>query len=61
MVEGKFGKAYKFVGSGWVTTNFGSAIGEGRTYLFWFKLPDTSDTSGTFFCVKDLTGIDLEP
>lgn len=52
-VDGKFGRAYEFVGSGWVATTFASPIGNGVSYVFWFKLPDTSDTHGTFFCVND--------
>jgi hypothetical protein len=52
-VDGKFGKAYQFVGSGWVRTSFASVIGSGVSYVFWFKLPDTTDTVGTFFCVQD--------
>ena len=58
--SGKFGSAYQFVGRGWVSTTFPSAIGNGVTYVFWFKLPDTSDISGTFFCVQDVSDRSLE-
>lgn len=57
---GRFGNAYKFIGSGWVSTNFGTGIGNGVSYVFWFKLPDTNDTSGSFFCVEDVSTTDLE-
>ena len=59
-VDGKFGFGYKFVGGGWVRTDFASAIGNGITYVFWFRLPDTSDTYGTFFCVEDVADRYLE-
>ena len=37
-----------------INKNFITAIGEGKTYIFWFGLPSgTSDFSGTFFCVED--------
>lgn len=58
-IEGK-GSAYKFIGAGWVTTNFVIGIGQGITYEFWFRLPDTSDTSGTFFCTEDVSDTSLE-
>lgn len=52
--------AYRFAGAGWVTTTFASAIGQGETFVFWFRLPDTSDTVGTFFCVNDVTDANKE-
>jgi prepilin-type N-terminal cleavage/methylation domain-containing protein len=59
-VEGIRGSAYQFVGSGWVATNFGEGIGKGVTYTFWFRLPDTSDTGGTFVCAEDASNGSLE-
>ena len=51
--------AYRFR-SGSTITIFPRAIGLGVTYEFWFKLPNTSDTTGTFFCAEDVTNITLE-
>jgi hypothetical protein len=59
-VTGKIGNAFQFVGGGWVGTTFSDAIGNGVTYVFWFKLPDTSDTYGTFFCTEDVSNTSLE-
>ena len=59
-VDGIQGKAFQFRGSGWVATNFGKGIGEGVTYSFWFRLPDTSDTQGTFVCTQDVSDSSLE-
>ena len=57
-VDGMYnGKAYKFNNS---NTDFGKGIGLGVTYSFWFKLPDLSDTAGTFFCVEDAVNTFLE-
>jgi prepilin-type N-terminal cleavage/methylation domain-containing protein len=54
------GAAYRILGSGWVTTTFTQPIGTAKTYIFWFRLPDTSDTSGTFFCTEDGSNVNLE-
>jgi prepilin-type N-terminal cleavage/methylation domain-containing protein len=59
-VEGIRGSAFQFVGGGWVGTSFGKGIGNGVTYTFWFRLPDTSDTRGTFICTEDVSNISLE-
>lgn len=59
-VEGKYGGAYQFIGAGWVSTNFGTGIGSGREYVFYFRLPDTSDTTGTFFCTDDVSDTNIE-
>ncbi|MCD6528378.1 prepilin-type N-terminal cleavage/methylation domain-containing protein [bacterium] len=58
--DGVVGNAYRFVGSGWVVTDFGEGIGKGVTYEFWFKLPDTSDIVGTFLCAEDADDTSLE-
>jgi len=63
-LEGHTGKsndyAFQFVGSGWVSTNFGKAIGKGVSYSLWFKLRGTNDTVGTFVCTNDVSIGSLE-
>jgi len=59
-VEGKAGYAYKFVGGGWIATSFEKGVGNGVSYVLWFKLPDTSDTYGTFVCLEDVSDVYLE-
>ncbi len=59
-VEGIQNSAYQFAGGGFVQTNFGKGIGEGVTYEFWFRLPNDSDFSGTFFCTEDVSNTSLE-
>ena len=58
-VEGIKGTARHFSG-GWIGTTFGKKIGEGVTYEFWFRLPDTTDTRGTFVCFEDFDDTSLE-
>jgi len=52
--------AFQFRASGWVTTTFSQAIGEGVSYSFWFKLPNTNDLYGSFIAIEDKNNVSIE-
>ena len=56
--DGVHERAFQFSGSS--VTDYSSGIGDGITYSFMFRLPDTSDTTGTFMCAEDVTIISIE-
>ncbi|MEK7635978.1 MAG: type II secretion system protein [Patescibacteria group bacterium] len=52
-VSGKINGAFQTPVSS-ITKTFSTAIGNGKTYIFWFSFPSgTSDFSGTFLCTED--------
>ena len=58
--DGVEGSAFQFAGGGWIQTSFSGGMGQGVTYSFWFRLPDITDTYGSFFCMDDAGDTNLE-